>query len=57
MTTRPPSRPPHRAMGTLVVVEHDPAGRVHLRQALNLTTTGAVGGGFWGTLVGDRIRP
>lgn len=84
MTTQPPSRPPHRAMGTLVVVgfptaaeaeqvrrelvelqkevlvaledavvvEHDPAGRVHLRQALNLTTAGAVGGGFWGTLVG-----
>jgi len=84
MTTRPLSRPQHRAMSTLVVVgfptaaeaeqvrrelvdiqkeqlialedavvlEHDADGRVHLRQALNLTAAGAVGGGFWGTLVG-----
>jgi len=84
MTTRPPNRAPHHAMGTLVVVgfptvaeaeqvrrelvelqkealvaledavvvEHDAEGRVHLRQALNLTAAGAVGGGFWGTLVG-----
>jgi uncharacterized membrane protein len=35
-----------------VVVEHDSNGQVHLRQALNLTTAGALGGGFWGSLVG-----
>lgn len=35
-----------------VVVEHDSKGQVHLRQALNLTTAGALGGGFWGSLVG-----
>jgi uncharacterized membrane protein len=35
-----------------VVVEHDVDGKVHLRQALNLTTAGAIGGGFWGSLVG-----
>jgi uncharacterized membrane protein len=35
-----------------VVVEHDIDGKVHLRQALNLTTAGAIGGGFWGSLVG-----
>ena len=35
-----------------VVVEHDSNGQVHLRQALNLTTAGALGGGFWGALVG-----
>ena len=35
-----------------VVVEKDGKGRVHLRQALNLTTAGALGGGFWGSLVG-----
>ncbi|MEI6029912.1 MAG: DUF1269 domain-containing protein [Synechococcaceae cyanobacterium ELA739] len=35
-----------------VVVEHDMDGKVHLRQALNLTTAGAIGGGFWGSLVG-----
>jgi uncharacterized membrane protein len=35
-----------------VVVERDADGRVHLRQALNLTAAGAIGGGFWGTLVG-----
>lgn len=35
-----------------VVVERDRSGQVHLRQALNLTTAGALGGGFWGSLVG-----
>ncbi|MFM8277602.1 MAG: DUF1269 domain-containing protein [Cyanobium sp.] len=35
-----------------VVVERDAEDRVHLRQALNLTAAGAIGGGFWGTLVG-----
>jgi len=40
------------ALEDAVVVEHDAEGRVHLHQALNLTTAGAVGGGFWGTLVG-----
>ena len=35
-----------------VVVERDAENRVHLRQAVNLTAAGAVGGGFWGTLVG-----
>jgi uncharacterized membrane protein len=40
------------ALEDAVVVEHDAEGRVHLHQALNLTAAGAVGGGFWGTLVG-----
>jgi uncharacterized membrane protein len=35
-----------------VVVERDAGGQVHLRQALNLTAAGALGGGFWGSLVG-----
>lgn len=35
-----------------VVVERGADGQVHLRQALNLTTAGALGGGFWGSLVG-----
>jgi uncharacterized membrane protein len=35
-----------------VVVERDADGQVHLRQAINLTTDGALGGGFWGSLVG-----
>ena len=35
-----------------VVVERDDKGQVHLRQALNLTAAGALGGGFWGSLVG-----
>ena len=34
------------------VVKHDAESRVHLHQALKLITAGAVGGGFWGTLVG-----
>jgi uncharacterized membrane protein len=40
------------ALEDAVVVEREPEGRVHLRQALNLTAAGAVGGGFWGSLVG-----
>ena len=40
------------ALEDAVVVEHDSEGQVHLRQAVNLTATGALGGGFWGTLVG-----
>lgn len=36
----------------VVVVERDAGSRVHLHQALDLTTAGAVGGGFWGALVG-----
>ncbi len=35
-----------------VVVEHDAEGGVHLRQSINLTTAGAVSGGFWGSLIG-----
>jgi uncharacterized membrane protein len=35
-----------------VVVERDADGIVHLRQAVNLPAAGAVGGGFWGLLVG-----
>jgi len=40
------------ALEDAVVVERDGKGGVHLRQAINLTATGAVGGGFWGALVG-----
>ncbi len=35
-----------------VVVERDRQGHVHLRQAVNLTTAGAISGGFWGSLLG-----
>lgn len=40
------------ALEDAVVVEHDAEGKVHLRQSTNLTTAGAIGGGFWGSLVG-----
>ena len=40
------------ALEEAVVVEHNSEGQVHLRQAINLTAAGALGGGFWGTLVG-----
>jgi uncharacterized membrane protein len=40
------------ALEDVVVVEHDAEGRVHLHQTLNLAAAGAMGGGFWGTLVG-----
>jgi uncharacterized membrane protein len=35
-----------------VVAVKDPAGKVKLHQAVNLTAAGAARGGFWGTLVG-----
>jgi len=35
-----------------VVVTRDQKGRTKLDQAVNLTTAGAVGGGFWGMLIG-----
>lgn len=40
------------AIEDAVVVEHDKERGVQLRQAINLSAAGAVGGGFWGTLVG-----
>jgi len=39
-------------MEDAVVVTKDANGKVQLHQAVNLTAAGAVGGGFWGTLVG-----
>jgi uncharacterized membrane protein len=39
-------------MEDVVVVTKDAEGKVKLHQAMNLTAMGAVGGGFWGTLVG-----
>ncbi|TWI34341.1 DUF1269 domain-containing protein [Paracoccus sulfuroxidans] len=36
----------------IVVVTRDQDGKIKLHQALNTTAAGAVGGGFWGTLVG-----
>ena len=35
-----------------MVLEHGSDGHVHLRQAINMTATGAMGGSFWGLLVG-----
>ena len=35
-----------------VVVTRNAEGKIQLHQAMNLTTAGAVGGSFWGTLVG-----
>lgn len=35
-----------------VVAVKDEAGKVRLHQAVNVTAAGAVGGGFWGTLIG-----
>ncbi len=35
-----------------VVAVKDTAGKVKLHQAVNLTTAGAVSGGFWGSLIG-----
>jgi len=40
------------AIEDAVVVDHDKERGVQLRQAINLSAAGAVGGGFWGTLVG-----
>jgi len=39
-------------MEDVVVVTKDAAGRVKLHQAVNLTAMGAMGGGFWGMLIG-----
>ena len=39
-------------MDDAVVVTKDDKGKVKLHQAQNLTAVGAVGGGFWGTLIG-----
>jgi uncharacterized membrane protein len=35
-----------------VVVTKDAEGKVKLHQSVNLTAMGAVGGGFWGMLIG-----
>lgn len=35
-----------------VVAVKDGSGKVKLHQAVNLTAAGAVGGGFWGSLIG-----
>ena len=39
-------------MEDVVVVTKDDQGKVQLHQAQNLTAAGAVGGGFWGMLIG-----
>jgi uncharacterized membrane protein len=39
-------------MEDVVVVTKDDAGKVKLHQAVSLTAMGAVGGGFWGMLIG-----
>lgn len=39
-------------MEDAVVVSRDAKGKVQLHQAMNLTACGAVGGAFWGTLIG-----
>lgn len=39
-------------MEDAVVVTKNDAGKVQLHQAVNLTAAGAVGGGFWGMLIG-----
>lgn len=39
-------------MEDAVVVTRDAKGKVQLHQAVNLTTAGAAGGMFWGTLIG-----
>lgn len=40
------------ALEDAVVVTRDAVGKVQLHQAVNLTAAGAVGGAFWGTLIG-----
>ena len=35
-----------------VVAVKDATGKVKLHQAINLTAAGAIGGGFWGSLIG-----
>ena len=39
-------------MEDVVVVTKDEKDKVKLHQAVNLTASGAVGGGFWGMLIG-----
>ena len=39
-------------MGNCVVVTQDADGSAKLHQAVNLTASGAVGGSFWGLLIG-----
>ncbi|CAB1061574.1 hypothetical protein D1BOALGB6SA_6349 [Olavius sp. associated proteobacterium Delta 1] len=39
-------------MEDVVVVTKDDGGKVKLHQAVNLIAAGAVGGGFWGMLIG-----
>lgn len=39
-------------MEDVVVVTKDDAGKVKLHQAVSLTAMGAMGGGFWGMLIG-----
>ena len=39
-------------MEDAVVVTKDEKGKAQLHQAVNLTAAGAVGGGFWGMLIG-----
>jgi uncharacterized membrane protein len=39
-------------MEDVVVVTRDAEGKAKLHQAMNLTAMGAVGGGFWGMLIG-----
>jgi uncharacterized membrane protein len=39
-------------MDDAVVVTKDDEGKVQLHQAVNLTAAGAMGGGFWGMLIG-----
>jgi uncharacterized membrane protein len=39
-------------MEDAVVAVKDQKGKVRLHQAVNLTAAGAVGGGFWGSLIG-----
>ena len=39
-------------MEDAVVAVKDEKGKVKLRQAYDLTTAGALSGGFWGTLIG-----
>ena len=40
------------ALEDAVVLEHGEDGHVHLRQAINMTAAGAMGGSFWGLLIG-----
>jgi uncharacterized membrane protein len=38
------------------VVERDGAGKIHIKQAVNLTAVGATSGGTWGALWAGRSR-